>query len=96
MDSSTGSEIGSCSAPDAAHSGGPTRIVTAIFASCDGRRAPGVERGYVPGEMEADFGVPHRREGIPLNDATRSDLAAAAHRFDVTVPGNWQEIGRPT
>ena len=47
----------------------------------NGRRAPGVDRLYVPGELEAEFEAHRMRDGIPLNDATLADLAAAAHRI---------------
>lgn len=38
------------------------------------RRAPGVERIYVPGEIEADSARQRRLEGIPLEDKIISDL----------------------
>jgi LDH2 family malate/lactate/ureidoglycolate dehydrogenase len=53
------------------------------------RRAPGVERLYVPGEMEADFTQAYRRDGIPLNVQTLTDLAAAARARGVEVPADW-------
>ncbi len=54
-----------------------------------GRRAPGVDRLYVPGELEAEFEAHRMRDGIPLNDATLADLAAAARRFGVVIPNEW-------
>jgi LDH2 family malate/lactate/ureidoglycolate dehydrogenase len=50
-------------------------IVREIRAS---RRAPGVERVYAPGEIEAETERRYRAEGIPLTSATLHDLAAAA------------------
>ena len=47
------------------------------------RPAPGVERIYAPGELEAELEARYRREGIPLNDATLSGIAAAAERLEV-------------
>ena len=44
------------------------------------RRAEGVERIYVPGEIEAETEEEYRREGIPLSTATLEGLqTAAAH-----------------
>jgi len=54
-----------------------------------GRRAPDVDRLYVPGELEAEFEAHRMRDGIPLNDATLADLAAAARRFGVVIPNEW-------
>ena len=42
------------------------------------RRAPGVERLYVPGELEAETEARYRKEGIPLNEETLAGIAAAA------------------
>jgi LDH2 family malate/lactate/ureidoglycolate dehydrogenase len=53
------------------------------------RRARGVERLLVPGEMEADFEARYARFGIPLNDATLADLAAAARARGVWLPDGW-------
>lgn len=53
------------------------------------RRAPGVERLLVPGEMEARFEAQYGREGIPLNDATLADIAAAALARGVELPEDW-------
>jgi LDH2 family malate/lactate/ureidoglycolate dehydrogenase len=49
----------------------------------NGRRAPGVERIYAPGELEAETAARYRRDGIPLNDATLAGLAAVAGRLGV-------------
>ncbi|HYM11143.1 MAG TPA: Ldh family oxidoreductase [Bryobacterales bacterium] len=48
-----------------------------------GRRAPGVERIYAPGEMEAETESDYQRNGIPLNAATLEDLVQAAGRLGV-------------
>ena len=53
------------------------------------RRAPDVERLYVPGELEEEFSERYQREGIPLNAATLRDLRAAAESFGVAVPAGW-------
>jgi len=42
------------------------------------RLAPGVERLYVPGELEAETEARYRKEGIPLNEDTLAGIAAAA------------------
>ncbi len=44
----------------------------------DSRRAPGVERLFVPGELEAETERLYRRDGIPLNDETLSAITGAA------------------
>jgi LDH2 family malate/lactate/ureidoglycolate dehydrogenase len=50
-------------------------VVRQIHAS---RTAPGVERAYAPGALEAKYEARYRRDGIPLNDATLAGVAAAA------------------
>ncbi|MCP5151636.1 MAG: Ldh family oxidoreductase [Ectothiorhodospiraceae bacterium] len=42
------------------------------------RRAPGTERIYCAGELEHETALAYRRDGIPLNDETLSDLASTA------------------
>ena len=54
------------------------------------RRAPGVERLYVPGEIERELEAARLADGIPLNDATLADVAAAARRFGVAPPPAWE------
>ncbi len=61
-------------------------IVDEVHAS---RRARGVERLLVPGEMEADFEARYRREGIPLNDATLADIARIAQARGLRLPDDW-------
>jgi len=55
----------------------------------ESRRAPGVERLYVPGEMEVEFEAERRRDGIPLNDATLAGITTAAQRFGIALPAGW-------
>jgi LDH2 family malate/lactate/ureidoglycolate dehydrogenase len=47
------------------------------------RRAPGVDRLYVPGELELETERLHRAEGIPLNDSTLDGVREAARRLGV-------------
>jgi LDH2 family malate/lactate/ureidoglycolate dehydrogenase len=61
-------------------------IVRAVHTS---RRAPGVERLYVPGEMEGEFATAYARDGIPLNDRTLADIAAVARARGVETPSGW-------
>ncbi len=44
----------------------------------EGRRAPGVDRIYAPGGLEAENERRYRREGIPLNAATLEDIRQTA------------------
>jgi LDH2 family malate/lactate/ureidoglycolate dehydrogenase len=53
-------------------------IVREIHAS---RRAPGVERVYAPGELEAETERRYRREGVPLPEQTLRDIAATAREL---------------
>jgi ureidoglycolate dehydrogenase (NAD+) len=46
------------------------------------KRRPGVERLYVPGEIEADLAARYRN-AIPLSAATLDDIVAVAARLDV-------------
>jgi L-2-hydroxycarboxylate dehydrogenase (NAD+) len=55
-------------------------------------RRPGVERLYVPGEIEADFEARYRRDGILLSAATVNDLLAAATSLNVDAT-NLAQIG---
>jgi LDH2 family malate/lactate/ureidoglycolate dehydrogenase len=50
-----------------------------------GRRAPGVERVYAPGELEAATAALYQRTGIPLNAATLAGLRAAADDLGVAA-----------
>jgi LDH2 family malate/lactate/ureidoglycolate dehydrogenase len=58
-------------------------IIDEIHAS---DRAPGVERLFHAGEVEAETLARYRSEGIPLNEATLADLRAAARDLGVGVP----------
>ncbi|MFH1084500.1 MAG: Ldh family oxidoreductase [Chloroflexota bacterium] len=54
------------------------------------RRAPGVERLYVPGEVEALRRANYLRDGIPLNSGELADLARAARECGVSLaPYAW-------
>jgi LDH2 family malate/lactate/ureidoglycolate dehydrogenase len=54
-------------------------VIRQIRAS---RRAPGVDRVYPPGHLEAETAQRYADEGIPLADATLADLARAARALD--------------
>jgi LDH2 family malate/lactate/ureidoglycolate dehydrogenase len=47
------------------------------------RRAPGVERVYAPGALEWETERRYRREGIPLSEATLTDVAATARDLGI-------------
>lgn len=49
------------------------------------KRAPGVDRIYSAGELEAITAANYRRDGIPLNDATLADLRATASDLRVQL-----------
>jgi LDH2 family malate/lactate/ureidoglycolate dehydrogenase len=51
------------------------------------RPAPGVDRVYAPGEMEAETERRYRKEGIPLNAETLRGLRAMAAQVGVEVCG---------
>jgi len=59
-------------------------IIRQIRAS---RRAPEVERIFLPGEMEVETERRYRREGIPLNRATLAGLGATATRLGIDTAG---------
>jgi LDH2 family malate/lactate/ureidoglycolate dehydrogenase len=61
-------------------------VVRQVHAS---RPAAGVERLYMPGEMEAQFQRDYRRDGIPLNDQTLAAIGNAARARGVVVPDGW-------
>jgi L-2-hydroxycarboxylate dehydrogenase (NAD+) len=62
------------------------RIVREVHGS---RRRAGVDRVWVPGELEAEAERRYRREGIPLNDATLDARARTARRVAVAVPAEF-------
>jgi|RhiMethySRZTD1v2_1073278.scaffolds.fasta_scaffold13078_5 LDH2 family malate/lactate/ureidoglycolate dehydrogenase len=49
----------------------------------NGRKAPGVDRIYAPGGLEAETERGYRREGIPLNDATLEGISLSAAELGV-------------
>jgi LDH2 family malate/lactate/ureidoglycolate dehydrogenase len=51
----------------------------------EGRRAPGVDRIYAPGELEWETERRYRADGIPLNEETLAGIAAAAERVSAEV-----------
>ena len=61
------------------------RVDAAIRQVHNCRRAPGVERLYVPGEKEHLRRLAYRQEGIPLNEMTLRDLQRAAVERGVDV-----------
>jgi LDH2 family malate/lactate/ureidoglycolate dehydrogenase len=58
--------------------------IIGLMRSCP--TAPGVERIFVPGEIEHETGQRRRAEGIPINPALRSELAALAAELGVREP----------
>lgn len=48
-----------------------------------GRKAPGFNRIYFPGELEAETEAKYRKEGIPLNEDTLKGIAVAAERLGI-------------
>ena len=58
------------------------RIAREYLAS---RRAEGVERLYLPGELETEIAARNLREGIPLNEATIAGIVRAAEELGVEV-----------
>lgn len=60
----------------------PQRVKTRVDGIIDeihaSRRAPGAERIYAPGELEAETAERYRAEGIPLNRETLDAVIAAA------------------
>jgi L-2-hydroxycarboxylate dehydrogenase (NAD+) len=61
------------------------RVDAAIRQIHAGRKAPGVERLYAPGELEFANERDNRREGIPLNAATLADLRSSAERLGIAL-----------
>ena len=57
------------------------RVDGAIGEIHAARRAPGVDRLYVPGEIEAERREAYLRDGIPLNPVELGDLAETARRM---------------
>ena len=49
----------------------------------NGRKAPGVDKIYTPGELEAETEMRYRKEGIPLNDTTLDGIVTVAEHLGV-------------
>jgi ureidoglycolate dehydrogenase (NAD+) len=49
----------------------------------NGRKAPGFDRIYSPGELEAETEIKYRKEGIPLNEDTLKGIITAAEQLGV-------------
>jgi LDH2 family malate/lactate/ureidoglycolate dehydrogenase len=50
-------------------------------------RAPGVERIYLPGEIEFESEARLRREGVPIGPALWEELAALGREAGLPLPG---------
>ncbi|HEU5431551.1 MAG TPA: Ldh family oxidoreductase [Thermomicrobiales bacterium] len=61
------------------------RVDAAIRQIHAGRKAPGVERLFAPGELEFANEVVNRREGILLNAATLADVRSSAERLGIAL-----------
>jgi LDH2 family malate/lactate/ureidoglycolate dehydrogenase len=59
------------------------RVDAAIHEIHTCRRAPGVERIYVPGEIEALNRTSYLRDGIPLNSVELADLAREPQEYGI-------------
>ena len=53
------------------------------------RLAPGFDRVYAPGELEAETERAYRTEGIPLNQETLRGLAVVAQRVKISPDVGW-------
>lgn len=62
------------------------RIEEMVDEIHSGRRAPGVERIYVPGEIEAETRARRLAEGIPLDEDVAADLRALGEEMGVAFP----------
>lgn len=49
----------------------------------NGRKAPGFDRIYSPGELEAETEIKYRKEGIPLNEDTLKGIITTAEQLGV-------------
>jgi LDH2 family malate/lactate/ureidoglycolate dehydrogenase len=59
------------------------RVDTIVRQIHESRRAPGVERLYVPGELELLTERAYRESGIPLNEATLDGIRQTARKLGV-------------
>ena len=62
-----------------------SRVDTAIQQIHDCRLAPGFDRVYAPGELEAIRRAEYSAQGIPLNHVTRTDVRKTAERLGINV-----------
>ena len=62
-----------------------SRVDAAIQQIHDCQLAPGFDRVYAPGELEAIRRAEYRAKGIPLNHVTLADVREAAERLDIDV-----------
>ena len=62
-----------------------SRVDTAIQQIHDCRLAPGFDRVYAPGELEAIRRVEYREKGIPLSHVTLADVKETAERLGIDV-----------
>jgi LDH2 family malate/lactate/ureidoglycolate dehydrogenase len=65
-----------------------SRVDAAIRQVHTAKRAPGVDRLYVPGEKEYVTRQSYERDGIPLNPVTLTDLRHTAEEMDMATAGN--------
>jgi LDH2 family malate/lactate/ureidoglycolate dehydrogenase len=63
------------------------RVDQALREIKHGERAPGVERIYIPGEIEAESAERRRREGIPIPEEVVRDFVELGHELGVPFPG---------
>jgi LDH2 family malate/lactate/ureidoglycolate dehydrogenase len=61
------------------------RVDEILHEMRNSERAPGVERLYTPGEIEAELETAYRRDGIPLNTATLRGILDSAQRLNADV-----------
>jgi LDH2 family malate/lactate/ureidoglycolate dehydrogenase len=64
------------------------RIDSAIRQVRGCRPAPGFDRVRVPGELEFEREADYRKNGIPLNTVTLTDIRRAVERYGLSVPWN--------
>ncbi|MDE2814561.1 MAG: Ldh family oxidoreductase, partial [Gemmatimonadota bacterium] len=62
-----------------------SRVDAAIQQIHDCQLAPGFDRVYAPGELEAIRRVEYREKGIPLSHVTLSDVRETAERLGIDV-----------
>lgn len=60
-------------------------VDAAIREMRNSERAPGVDRIYVPGEIEAELEARRRREGIPLAESVHRELVALAEHLGIPI-----------